>query len=153
MRNAERGDSGTYKLRAENENGKDEATVQVNVLDKPSAPGGPLEAHDIFADKMTLEWKKPEDDGGTPIDHYLVEKFDPSTARWVPAGRTADGKATQLTVDGLTEGKEYKFRVKAVNSEGESAPLESDRSFLAKNPFGNQCYSSTRGLYFNGRNF
>lgn len=32
MRNAERGDSGTYKLRAENPNGHDEATVEVIVV-------------------------------------------------------------------------------------------------------------------------
>jgi len=41
-----------------------------------------------------------------------------------------------LVVDGLSEGKEYKFRVKAVNPEGESDPLDSSQSFLAKNPFG-----------------
>uniref|UniRef100_A0A915KJE1 Twitchin n=1 Tax=Romanomermis culicivorax TaxID=13658 RepID=A0A915KJE1_ROMCU len=135
LRNAERGDTGVYRLKAENENGKDEATVQVNVLDKPSAPEGPLEATDIFADHMTLHWKPPIDDGGLAVDHYNVEKFDPSLARWVPAGRTADSKPTELLVDGLTAGKEYKFRVKAVNAEGESEPLDSTQSFLAKNPF------------------
>lgn len=43
LRNAERGDSGIYRLKAENENGKDEATVDVNVIDKPAAPEGPLQ--------------------------------------------------------------------------------------------------------------
>lgn len=40
-----------------------------------------IKAKDIFADHMTLEWKPPLDDGGTPVDHYVVEKFDPSLAR------------------------------------------------------------------------
>lgn len=32
-------------------------------------------------------------------------------------------------------GKKYNFRVKAVNEEGESEPLETDHAILAKNPF------------------
>lgn len=37
---------------------------------------------------------------------------------------------------GLTEGKDYMFRVKAVNSEGESEPLETETPTKAKNPYG-----------------
>ena len=40
-------------------------------------------------------------------------------------------------ITGLTPGKEYKFRVMAVNTEGESEPLETMTSIVAKNPFGN----------------
>jgi len=42
-----------------------------------------------------------------------------------------------LVVTGLTPGKEYKFRVTAVNAEGESDPLQTEESIIAKNPFGN----------------
>lgn len=41
-----------------------------------------------------------------------------------------------MDVTGLTPGKEYKFRVRALNKEGESNPLESTKPILAKNPFG-----------------
>lgn len=34
--------SGTYVLKAENSSGKDEATIQINVLDVPAKPEGPL---------------------------------------------------------------------------------------------------------------
>lgn len=37
---------------------------------------------------------------------------------------------------GLTPGKEYLFRVAAVNAEGESKPLEAEQTIVAKNPFG-----------------
>lgn len=37
---------------------------------------------------------------------------------------------------GLTPDKEYKFRVTAVNAEGESEPLQTEKSIVAKNPFG-----------------
>lgn len=41
-----------------------------------------------------------------------------------------------LEVTGLTPGKEYLFRVSAVNAEGESKPLEAEQAIVAKNPFG-----------------
>ena len=47
-----------------------------------------------------------------------------------------ESKTPEADVGGLQEGKKYKFRVKAVNKEGESEPLETDQSILAKNPFG-----------------
>jgi hypothetical protein len=47
-------------------------------------------------------------------------------------GETPD---TSLRVNRLTEGKEYKFRVKAVNRQGESKPLTMDHSIIAKNPW------------------
>ena len=40
-----------------------------------------------------------------------------------------------MDVPGLQEGKEYMFRVKAVNDEGESEPLETDHAVLAKDPY------------------
>jgi hypothetical protein len=41
-----------------------------------------------------------------------------------------------MVVEGLQEGHLYKFRVKAVNDEGESEPLETECAILAKDPFG-----------------
>lgn len=43
---------------------------------------------------------------------------------------------TDMDVPGLSEGKEYMFRVKAVNDEGESEPLETDHATVAKDPYG-----------------
>ena len=80
-----------------------------------------------------LKWKRPKDDGGTPVEYYEVEKLDPETGVWVPAGRSRE---PEMEVTGLTPGHEYKFRVMAVNKEGESEPLEAEESIVAKNPFG-----------------
>jgi len=79
-----------------------------------------------------VEWKVPRDDGGSPITHYVVEKMDIGTGIWVPCS-----KATELfcNVEALEEKHEYKFRVKAVNSEGESEPLEGLDTIVAENPF------------------
>uniref|UniRef100_A0AC35TXM9 Ig-like domain-containing protein n=1 Tax=Rhabditophanes sp. KR3021 TaxID=114890 RepID=A0AC35TXM9_9BILA len=134
LKSCERDSSGTYTITATNENGEDSATVDVLVVDKPSAPEGPLLVQDIFADNVTLDWKKPLDTGGEPIENYVIEKLDTATGSWLPAGKV-DGETTNAKVEGLIPGHEYKFRVKAVNDEGESEPLETIEKVVAKNPY------------------
>lgn len=126
--------TGTYTLRAENESGFDEASVEVIILDKPGKPEGPLEVSNVHKEGCKLKWDKPKDDGGLPITGYVVEKQDVSTGRWVPAG-FVDADKTDLELTGLEPNKKYNFRVKAVNEEGESEPLETDTATLAKNPY------------------
>jgi hypothetical protein len=50
----------------------------------------------------------------------------------VPVGRPTD---EQMEITDLTPGQEYKFRVSAVNSEGESVPLEAEQAIVAKDPY------------------
>ena len=134
MKNMTRAQSGKYKIVAENESGKDEAEVEITVLDKPGKPEGPLDISNVHANGCTLEWNPPKDDGGVPIQNYVVEKKDVATGRWVPVAKVPADK-TSTDVKGLDQGKKYEFRVKAVNEEGDSEPLEADRSILAKNPY------------------
>jgi len=52
-----------------------------------------------------------------------------------------------FTIDGLTPKKKYKFRVKAVNKEGESEPLETDEPIMARNPYGNnECHNRNKAF-------
>lgn len=92
---------------------------------------------EVTADGCELKWQKPEDDGGVPIDHYIVERMDTEMGRWVPV---TISKLPEAEVTGLHEGKEYLFRVKAVNAEGESEPLETDFGIVAKNPYSKYFY-------------
>ncbi len=134
LRRCERSDTAKYKIVLKNSTGQVEASADGVVLGKPSRPGGPLEVTDLRAKKATLKWAAPEDDGGSPITHYQLEKMDLDTGRWVPCGE-APGDAKEAVVEGLQEGKKYKFRVKAVNREGSSEPLESKEPVEAKNPY------------------
>lgn len=129
---AKRADSGEYQITAKNINGRDVATVKVTVLDVPTPPEGPLKADNVTKNSLTLHWRPPKDDGGTEITHYTVEKLDTENMRWVPVGEAV---GTSMRVDHLTEGHDYNFRVRAVNKEGESAPLTTQESITAKDPF------------------
>lgn len=126
--------TGIYRILAVNEHGKDEAEVEVNVLSSPSKPGGPLKVTDVTKNSAKVHWKKPEDDGGKPITGYAIEKLDKATGRWVPVGK-AGPNDDEFDVRGLQEGHDFQFRVKAINDEGESEPLESSGFIKAKNPF------------------
>ncbi len=134
VRRCERKDTGKYRLVLKNEVGSAEASADGVVLGKPSRPMGPLEVKDVRAKKATLQWGAPEDDGGSPVTHFQLEKMDLDTGRWVPCGE-APADAREAVVDGLQEGKKYKFRVRAVNKEGSSEPLESGAAVEAKNPY------------------
>lgn len=110
-------------------------TAVLSPNSKPAFPSSPaelpgppqlLEVTDIDKESVTLSWKKPAKEGGAPILSYIVEKRDGKAATWT---RVADtGFATHVfSVDGLIEGYEYFFQVRAKNSAGigEPATLES----------------------------
>lgn len=146
-----RKDTGVYTLVAENASGKDEATLEFTVLGKPDAPKGPLEVTDITKKSCKLKWKKPEDDGGCPITEYEVEKMDVTTGKWVrvckvPAKDSI--KEPEVEISNLEPGSEYKFRVTAVNKEGDSEPLTTTKSIIAKNPFGKTYKNIMVGILF-----
>lgn len=87
-----------------------------------------------------VQWKKPADDGGSPVREYEVEKLDLATGKWTRVGKVP-GDKEEMNITGLEPGAEYKFRVTAVNDEGDSEPLVTDRSIIAKNPFGESKFS------------
>lgn len=134
IRKAVRGDTGKYKIVLTNSSGTCESVADVIVLDRPSAPGGPLEAEEVRSDHVKVKWRKPEDDGGCELTGYALERMDEETGRWIPAGEVGPDE-TSFNFKGLTPNKKYKFRVKALNKEGESEPLETFDYILAKNPY------------------
>jgi hypothetical protein len=123
---------GKYVLKAMNQHGKDTAEVEINVFGKPTVPRGPLEVTDVTKKTCHLTWKMPEDDGGHKLETYEVEKHDANLDQWLPAGKT---KGTSIDLRNLSEGKAYKFLVRAVNKEGDSPDLISEEAVVAKDPF------------------
>lgn len=58
-------------------------TTSSSCLIDPPGPPTRLEPSDITKDAVTLTWCEPDDDGGSPITGYWVERLDPDTDKWV----------------------------------------------------------------------
>ncbi|XP_074660014.1 twitchin-like [Tubulanus polymorphus] len=134
IKKAKREDCGDYELALTNECGTNTAPVKIKVVDIPLAPEGPLEVSDVFKDRCHLKWKEPKDDGGEPIECYIVEKYDMDKASWVEVSRP---KSLECHVPNLIPNHKYRFRVKALNKLGESEPLATaiGEEILAKDPY------------------
>ena len=73
---AKRTYSGKYTLKAVNKIGKDEADLNITCVGPLDGPQDPMKYEDIYADKCTVHWKVPKDDGGSRITHYIIEKME-----------------------------------------------------------------------------
>lgn len=93
---------------------------------------------------MTLNWEEPEDDGGTPITGYWLERKETTGKRWVRVSRDPIrpmGMGESFVVSGLIEGSQYLFRVIAINAAGPGLPSASTDPTFARDPI---CKSHSR---------
>uniref|UniRef100_A0AAR2JTQ9 Titin n=1 Tax=Pygocentrus nattereri TaxID=42514 RepID=A0AAR2JTQ9_PYGNA len=132
VRDSIRRDSGQYVLTLQNVAGTRSLAVNCKVLDRPGPSSGPLEVTGLTAEKCTLTWGPPQENGGAEIQHYIVEKRETSRLAWTLV--YADMKATTCKVTKLLKGNEYIFRVRGVNKYGTGEALESD-AVKAMDPF------------------
>ena len=95
-------------------------------LDEPSQPHKP-EIVDYNEQGVELEWKAPDNDGGAPIEKYIIEKKDATKPEWEVATEVP-GNQLKGKVNNLKERSEFQFRIIAVNKAGPSKP--SDASIL-----------------------
>ena len=133
------------------------AGVTVTVTDNDdndTAPGAPRDLGTAPGDgRVTLAWTAPGSDGGAAIEKYRYRVSANAGSSWdpdwtdVPDGADAGDSATDettFTVSGLSNGTEYVFQLRAVNSVGEGpaasatdtpvrAPLPPGSGFLVGN--------------------
>ncbi|XP_038018450.1 immunoglobulin-like and fibronectin type III domain-containing protein 1 isoform X2 [Motacilla alba alba] len=120
----DRRDCGDYKVRLKNDSGVLEINLQLVVIDKPQPPAGPIKIVESSANNITIQWKPPKDDGGKPVQRYLVERQQVGRNDWETLGE-APRSCTSFTTSKVEEEMSYYFRVRAMNAEGVSDALES----------------------------
>ena len=101
----------------------------------PGAPSKP-KADDIFKESCKLSWRPPQEDGGSPVIGYHVERTTADVIRWFRINKDIV-KDTTYTATNFMEGNEYLFRVVAENAIGCGPPGDKSDKILAKDPWGN----------------
>ncbi|KAH0631137.1 hypothetical protein JD844_005289 [Phrynosoma platyrhinos] len=120
-------DEGFYSIRIPTQDGYKEQRAYVFIRDAAAetagAPGSPLcvKCHDVNKNSLVLSWIMPSDNGGSPVLGYFIERCEVGTDEWVSCNDMLV-KTCRSPIVGLTEGKTYQFRVKAVNCAGISNP-------------------------------
>lgn len=96
-----------------------------------------------------LNWSDPEDDGGSEIIGFIVERKDAKMHTWRLA---VDTDRSKCDITGLIEGQEYKFRVSAKNKFG-TGPAVEIGPILAVDPLGKMTHFARflKRKKFNGR--
>ena len=112
-----------------------------NFLPDEPDPCGKPDILDWGPSHADLAWDPPAFDGGAPITHYIIEQKEKNMGQWVE-GKVltvkeveAMGNKIKGKIDGLVEGCEYKFRIRAVNKGGPSKPGPPSDSMIAKHRF------------------
>lgn len=95
-----------------------ETTEAIKVAEAPLPPGK-IKHSDVTSNSARLSWEKPDHDGGSKITSYIVEMKATGDDTWTTC---SESKTRGVTINGLTKGKEYFFRVSAVNEKGKSEP-------------------------------
>ena len=101
----------------------DTIAVTINVTDVNEPPAAPSLTVTTNAStpttKIDVSWTAPDMTGKPPITGYDVEYRKHGANSWTT--KTHSGTGTSAALTGLTAGKSYEVRVRAVNAEGDGA--------------------------------
>ncbi|XP_062919297.1 immunoglobulin superfamily member 22-like [Mobula hypostoma] len=126
-----REDSGNVTLKLKSDCGSASANLQLNVIDRPKPPQGKVEFLEHTGKCISMKWKAPRDNGGKPITSFVIERKLVGKKSWIKIGEV-NGDTTNFSTNKVEEGKAYQYRIRAINSEGVSDPLDSDEVFAGE---------------------
>ncbi|XP_051802145.1 M-protein, striated muscle isoform X3 [Acanthochromis polyacanthus] len=141
-------DEGLYTLRIFTKDGTAEHSAYLFVSDAaPSAagaPGAPMSvyAYDVNSDYVLVAWKPPNTVNEAPITGYFVDRCEAGADTWVQCN-DAPVKVCKYPVHGLSVGRSYHFRVRAVNSAGISRPSRKSGKVSALDPIDSERLQGT----------
>ena len=84
---------------------------------------------------LAIHWSPPYDNGGYPIERYIIEKREADHSHWTQAG-VCPPDVTAYCITDLAENQMYYFRVLAETAYGFSEPLELDKPVIPRRVFG-----------------
>lgn len=130
------GNSYEFRIFAENVAGVSDPSYPSDPIKakRPITPPGPpsnIKLKDWSKSYADLVWTKPSRDGGSPILGYVVECQKSGSAQWDRINKDLI-KFCVFRVPGLSEGTEYRFRIRASNKVGDGEPRELTETVLAK---------------------
>jgi len=104
-------------------------------------PCGKPNVVDFGPDFAEMTWAPPASDGGAEITHYVIEMKEKNMGQWVKGSEKTVKEVQEMgglikgKQEGLIEGCEYQFRVRAVNKGGPSNPSPPSVPMIAKTRF------------------
>ncbi|KAL6111144.1 myom2 [Pungitius sinensis] len=120
------GETYTFRVQAVNvfglsDESQESSPISVEpALSTPSAPFG-ITMLSCDGSSMTLAWKSPAHCGGSKINAYYIDKRNADTLLWKEVNLT--GVTERLcSIDNLTEGVFYEFKIQAANMAGVGVP-------------------------------
>ncbi|WP_336783609.1 cadherin-like beta sandwich domain-containing protein [Paenibacillus illinoisensis] len=113
-----------FVVKAGNDGGISAASNEASAT-PATVPGTPTQISAVAGNgQATVTFIPPSDNGGSAITGYLVSAS--------PGNVVMTGTKSPLTITGLTNGVQYTFTVKAINSAGESAPSDESNMVMPK---------------------
>ncbi|KAM4618625.1 immunoglobulin superfamily member 22-like [Polymixia lowei] len=126
-----REDSGAIMLRLKSDCGSAVANLHLNVVDHPKPPQGRVEFPERSGKRIRMKWKAPRDNGGKQVTGFVIERRAAAKKSWTRVGEV-DGGSTVFSDDKVEEGQAYQYRIRAVNSQGVSDPLETGEVYAGE---------------------
>ncbi|XP_059393463.1 myomesin-2-like isoform X1 [Carassius carassius] len=130
------GDTYVFRVQAVNayglsEESQESAPLFIDAaLSTPSAPYG-ISLLNCNGSSMTLAWKRPKNTGGSKITSYYLDKREAGSVDWNEVGPNPAFHRT-FTVENLTSGVFYEFKVQASNLAGVGLPSQPSKAFACE---------------------
>ena len=127
------------RVRACNRVGESEPaniTDRITMKNPWTVPNPPTDAEifDWTETTLSVQWKAPEADGGSPITGYVIEYKEKMATTW-KSFVTPDPNKLSTIIPDLRTGAAYVVRVRARNREGDSEPSAQTAPKIAKARF------------------
>ena len=97
-----------------------------------------ITSSDITKNSCKISWEAPEDDGGTPVVGYTLERREASKKTYMPV-MSGENVMTHIVKE-LYTNCEYYFRVKAINKVGAGQYLELRNPVLTEEVKRKSCF-------------